>query len=248
YDHESPKAGFLYALPETPPAYLPDNWEERVKQAGALVFKATPDRAATLVNLKATLGAEGAATLGWKQGLDLRVDDLGPFFGLGWGHLLLAALSEAMEHENLLDVAAFWDDVQQAVALLGGFPYTPMTPANPDDRPQDLYEVDSPAEYDQPARTGPASESTIADDSESPVVDASTSFVADASRSVAPGADASEALVANAPGSPSLPGVPIGWRAPLKSAAAKFLAAREVLYPVKFHFLDVSFLDETTRA
>ena len=23
YDHEQPKAGFIYALPETPPAYLP---------------------------------------------------------------------------------------------------------------------------------------------------------------------------------------------------------------------------------
>src|SRR6266852_1164621 len=66
YDHEAPKAGFLYALPETPPAYL-----------------------------KAALCAEGAAALGWKQGLDLNADDVGPLFGLGWGHVLLAALSEA---------------------------------------------------------------------------------------------------------------------------------------------------------
>src|ERR1043165_4804579 len=35
YDHEQPRAGFIYALPESPPAYLPDDWEERVKQAGA---------------------------------------------------------------------------------------------------------------------------------------------------------------------------------------------------------------------
>src|SRR5260370_5903960 len=131
YDHEAPKAGFLYALPEPPPAYLPDDWEECVKQAGGLVFKATPDRATTLANLKAALCAEGAAALGWKQGLDLNADDVGPLFGLGWGHVLLAALSEAMEHENLLDVEAFWDAVQHAVALLGGFPYTPVTPVTP---------------------------------------------------------------------------------------------------------------------
>jgi hypothetical protein len=239
YDHEAPKAGFLYALPETPPAYLPDDWEERVKQAGGLVFKAAPDRAATLANLKAALGAEGAAALGWKQGLDLHVDDLGPFFGLGWGHLLLAALSEAMEHENLLDVAAFWDDVQHAVALLGGFPYTPMTPANPDERPQELYEGDSPAEYDQPPRTDAVSGSTIADVSESPV--------ADASDPVAPGADASDPVAPGADASGSERS-PIDWREPLKSAAARLLAAREVLYPVAIHLLDVSFLDETTMA
>src|SRR5262245_51983284 len=60
YDHETPKAGFIYALPESPPAYLPDDWEKRVKDAGAIVFKATPDRAATLANLKAALSEPDA--------------------------------------------------------------------------------------------------------------------------------------------------------------------------------------------
>src|SRR6266852_2293971 len=113
YDHETPKAGFIYALPESPPAYLPDDWETRVKEAGAIVFKATPDRTVTLANLKAALSAREPTAL-----LDLSADDLGPFFGLAWGHLLLAALAEAMEHENNLQVDAFWNDVQQAIALL----------------------------------------------------------------------------------------------------------------------------------
>src|SRR5688572_28624812 len=51
YDHDQPRAGFVYALPESPPSYLPDDWEERVRQVGAVVFKATPDREATLANL-----------------------------------------------------------------------------------------------------------------------------------------------------------------------------------------------------
>ena len=133
YDHETPKAGVFYVLPETPPAYLPDNWEERVRQAGSLVFKATPDRAATLANLQAVLGAESAPAFGWKQGFELTADQVGPFVGLGWGHLLLASLSEAMEHENLLDVPAFWNDVQHAVALQAGFAYPPAsdTPTAP---------------------------------------------------------------------------------------------------------------------
>src|SRR5262245_28251949 len=65
YDHEQPQAGHISCLPESPPAYLPDDWEERVRQAGAIVFKATPDRQATLANLQTALNAEGAASLGW---------------------------------------------------------------------------------------------------------------------------------------------------------------------------------------
>src|SRR5580765_652394 len=53
YDHEQPKAGMIYALPETPPSYLPDNWDELVKQAGSIAFRATTDRATTLANLRA---------------------------------------------------------------------------------------------------------------------------------------------------------------------------------------------------
>src|SRR3954471_13004914 len=67
YDHEQPQAGFVYVLPESPPAYLPDDWEERVRSAGALTFKATPDRETTLANLRAALAAEGAPPLGWPQ-------------------------------------------------------------------------------------------------------------------------------------------------------------------------------------
>lgn len=207
YDHETPKAGCIYALPETPPAYLPDDWEERVKQAGALVFKTTPDRTTTLANLKAALTAQGAPALGWKQGVDLSADDLGPFFGIAWGHQLLASLSEAMEHENLLDQAAFWDDVQQAISLLARFPYTPL--AQPQGSTATDYAENPPDEPD-----------------------------------VVPSAAApQEAPVADAPGSSA-----IDWRTPLSAAAAKMLSAREVLYPVAIHLLDVSFLDETTMS
>src|SRR5947209_5681571 len=48
YDYEQPTAGHLYALPESPPLILPDDWEQRVRDAGALAFQATADRATTL--------------------------------------------------------------------------------------------------------------------------------------------------------------------------------------------------------
>ena len=47
YDHEQPKPGHLYAVPETPPMFLPDDWDQRVREAGAASFPATADRAAT---------------------------------------------------------------------------------------------------------------------------------------------------------------------------------------------------------
>src|SRR5437763_8891233 len=87
YDHEQPRAGCIYALPESPPSYLPEDWEERVRAAGAIVFRATHDRATTLANLRAALTAEGAPALGWAGGFELAEERVAPFFGLGLGHL-----------------------------------------------------------------------------------------------------------------------------------------------------------------
>src|ERR1700736_5930749 len=50
YDHEQPAAGCVYATPESPPLILPDNWDQRVRDAGAVSFKATTDRPTTLTN------------------------------------------------------------------------------------------------------------------------------------------------------------------------------------------------------
>src|SRR5262245_8600037 len=58
YDHEQPRAGFLYAVPESPPLILPDDWDERVRAAGAVAFKASTDRQATLQNLRDALAKQ----------------------------------------------------------------------------------------------------------------------------------------------------------------------------------------------
>src|SRR5262249_39209152 len=55
YDHEQPTAGHVYAVPEHPPLILPDDWDARVAQAGAAAFRATPEREATLGNVKTAL-------------------------------------------------------------------------------------------------------------------------------------------------------------------------------------------------
>src|SRR4051812_26385726 len=55
YDHEQPTAGHVYAVPESPPLILPDDWDQRVLDAGAAAFRAGADRALTLDNLKQAL-------------------------------------------------------------------------------------------------------------------------------------------------------------------------------------------------
>lgn len=70
YDHENPTAGRIYAVPENPPLFLPDDWNQRVENAGAIAFFATPDRQTTFANLmealkksaeRGTQSADGAA-------------------------------------------------------------------------------------------------------------------------------------------------------------------------------------------
>jgi hypothetical protein len=158
YDFEQPTAGHIYAVPESPPLVLPDDWDQRVRDAGAVAFRATADRATTLANLtealRAHLGTSPEAAL-----LDLEPATVAPFFGIGFGHRTVETLFEAMEHENVLPTTDFWLDVQQAVAAV----------RDPD---------------------------------------------------------------------------PEIFRRHLQSAADRLLAAREVLYPVSIHLLDVCLLDE----
>src|SRR5439155_16074539 len=51
YDHEQPAANHVYAVPDSPPLFLPDDWDQRVRDAGAVAFRCTLDRETTLGNL-----------------------------------------------------------------------------------------------------------------------------------------------------------------------------------------------------
>ncbi len=212
YDHDQPKPGTIYVLPETPPAYLPDDWDQRVKLAGSLVFKAAPDRATTLANLRVALHADGVPAFGWRDGLRLPDDELAPFFGVGLGHLLLSSLAEAMQHDNLLDRAGFWDDVQQAVALKAGLPFTPTASAVEPTAPPASDLADSYGTEPGMASSSHEVEAPRAFEEETPPLDA--------------------------------PLPPTDWREPLQAAVAKLVSAREVLYPVTIHLLDVLMVDE----
>jgi hypothetical protein len=120
YDHEQPAAGHVYAVPETPPLFLPEDWDWRVREAGAVAFRATPDRAATLANLRDALHGFGANLPESAALLDLDPGRAGPFHGVGLGLAHVEALYEAMSHDSLLSVPDLWKEVQEAVTALAG--------------------------------------------------------------------------------------------------------------------------------
>ncbi len=240
YDHEQPQAGFVYALPESPPLYLPDDWEERVRAAGAVAFKATTDRATTLQNLRAALAN---VALGWPGGLDLPIEKATPFFGIGWGHLMQSTLAEAMEHENLLESAGFWDDVQAAVARLAGFEIATAPAAalpSDDQNGADLgaggFTSSSEA---QDWDTDPAPHLETYDQSTATEVEQAALLVQEPTSNTAPGEPSAAAEPVDASETPAE-----AWRESLRHAALKLLSAREVLYPVAIRWLDICLLDD----
>jgi hypothetical protein len=120
YDHEHPTACQVFAIPESPPLVQPDDWEKRVRDAGAVAFRATQDRDATLANLRHALGELPAEAQNPPHLFEVPSDCVAPFFGIGFGHLMVDALFEAMQHEKLLNATEFWQEIQTAVAALAG--------------------------------------------------------------------------------------------------------------------------------
>jgi hypothetical protein len=115
YDHDNPRTGFVYGIPEGPHLFQPDNWNDRVVEAKAVVFKATPVRAETVERLLTALRAAGHSGALF----DAPPEAVRSFAGVGYGYAMLDTLYEAMDHEKLLDAAGFWSDVTAAVDALG---------------------------------------------------------------------------------------------------------------------------------
>src|SRR5262249_36008744 len=116
YDHEQPAPGQIFAVPDNPPVILPDDWDARVRDVGAVCFRATPDRTATISNLLAALKGLSDESNKNTSLLELGKEKTAPFFAIGFGYRVIEALFEAMEHENVLSSADFWVDIQAALA------------------------------------------------------------------------------------------------------------------------------------
>lgn len=110
YDHDYPRTGFVYCIPEGAQLFQPDNWNDRVEEAKSVVFRATASRGETVDRLLAALRDVGQTG----PLFDAPAEAVRLFAGLGYGYLMLDTLYEAMDHEKLLDGPGFWGDVAAA--------------------------------------------------------------------------------------------------------------------------------------
>jgi alpha-mannosidase len=117
-DHEQPSTGQLFAIPESPPLALPDDWGERVRGTGAISFRSSPDRTATFSNLFTALRDQGDKSSKVSRLLELGEKQTAPFRALGFGYRMIESLSEAMEHESALSTTDFWLDIQSAITAI----------------------------------------------------------------------------------------------------------------------------------
>lgn len=116
YDHDQPVEHAVYAIPEGPHIYQPDDWQERLREVHGVAFTATANRAETYARLQESLNHAGQGG----EYASLPVDVLRLFAGIGYGYLVLETLCEAMSHDRLLDPEAFWNEMQAAVAACKG--------------------------------------------------------------------------------------------------------------------------------
>jgi hypothetical protein len=136
-----------------------------------------------------------------------------------------------MEHENLLDQDGFWDHVQHAVALVAGLPNTPQPPS------PGIEELTSGADYPSDFEEYPATSTSPEDEGSDLPADFEHGLPAedwDRPGEMTPPGDAESSSQANEPASDDPP-----WYAQLRFAAEKLQSAREVLYPVAIHLVDL---------
>src|SRR3954452_24644611 len=115
HDHEEPAADGLFAVPDNPPPEgLPEDWAAKARAAGAVVFSASPDRAATFDSLKKALAEAHPGDERMAKLLALPPERVAPFLGIGSGHAVLDSLFEAMAHDNVLPAEELLADLKAA--------------------------------------------------------------------------------------------------------------------------------------
>lgn len=107
YDHSEPVAYAIYALPDGPSLHLTDDWKATAAARQACVIEASDNREQSFAALATALGDRPSVPASIVRS----------FTGLGFGYLMLETMFDAANHDRLLDVAAFWSDVQAAAAV-----------------------------------------------------------------------------------------------------------------------------------
>ena len=118
YDHDIPRDGFLYAVPEGPTIYQVEGWDDRVVASGAAAFRPTAEgevtasrwkEAISALNLRHPLRAAPEALI------DAPAEIVRWFEAIGLAFVLVDTLFDAASHDRMLDEPAFWVDISAAV-------------------------------------------------------------------------------------------------------------------------------------
>lgn len=178
----------------------------------------------------------------------LEDDKVRPFFAIGLGYLLLESLSEAMEHENLLQREVFWDDIQRALAELAGVPYPKAVESESFQITETPPEEEPSLFPDEPAEEFLAGESaTDQTKGKLPLADAGFEEFAEATPGNAGDypeggqfEDSYSGYQEQGNRDSYFEPAPVEpWYAHLQAASQQLLSAREVLYPVTIYLLDL---------
>jgi hypothetical protein len=196
YDYEQPRPGQIFAVPESPPLLLPDDWDQRVLDSHAVAFRSAPSRETTVANFKQAMatfeqreiavdGGDGVARPESSKGVE----------ALQTPHALPKA-SERATQQTAIETLLELQGTALAPFFAVGFGFLQI---------EGLFEA---MEH----------ENLLAAADLWQDVQAAVTAISD------PDPDA--------------------VRRHLKSAADRLLSAREILYPVTIHLLDLVLLDE----
>ena len=114
YEHDPPTSGCVYALPNGPSDNHPEDWQHRAIEANCIVFDAVKDQAATFENLRQAFAKVNAAS----ELFDVGPNVAGKFAAIGYGLLIVESMFDAMDHQPLLDVDGFKQDMRLALDAL----------------------------------------------------------------------------------------------------------------------------------
>ncbi|MFM7151465.1 MAG: hypothetical protein ACKO23_16635 [Gemmataceae bacterium] len=115
HEFEDPAEDGFFAFPENPSLMLPEDWRERTRARGSVVFTALADPKETGASLREQLENAAKEAASPEASIDFPEEIVDGLRGIGFGCLILEALFEAMSHQNGIPHEAILQDIHEAI-------------------------------------------------------------------------------------------------------------------------------------